>query len=167
MRLIDDDQGERRVTQAFPHVRAQGFRSQVDEFVVPALESPQSAPALVGGERRVDRRGPESDVAERIDLILHQADERGEDEHGSRHEARGDLEGEGLSGAGGHDADAIASRQDRIDDVRLSRPKFVVAEHVAEDGFRVRDAGLDHRRQHTMDVRLRLNGISTAGRGFT
>ena len=160
--LIDDDQGERRVAQAFPHVWAQRFGRQVDEFVVPSLESPQSSPTLVRRERRVDRRGAEPDVAERVDLVLHQADERGEDEHGPGHDAGRDLEGERLPRSGGHNAYAVPPRQDRVDDVGLSRPELVVTEDVAQDGFRVVGSGVAHLGEHTTDIRRGLNVTSTA-----
>ena len=168
MRLVHDDDGDGRAPQPPAHVGREGLRRQVDEFVGSALEAIEPTPAFVGRERGVDRGGSEAEVAQRVHLVLHETDQGGEDDDRPRHEARGDLEGERLPRSGGHDADAVPTREHRVDDVRLSRPELVVAEHVAEHGFRSRlgGAGLGHRGQHTTDVRTRLNGVSTARKPF-
>ena len=53
-------------------------------------------------EFRKVARSPTS--VEGVDLVLHQRDERRDHQRRATQEPRGDLEGEGLAGARGHDA---------------------------------------------------------------
>ena len=70
---------------------------------------------------------------QRVDLVLHEADQGGEDEDGAGQDARGDLEGDRLACPRRHDADAIVPGQHGLDDLELAGSKLVVTEDVTED----------------------------------
>ena len=65
---------------------------------------------------------------QRVDLVLHEGDQRRDDEHGPPQDARRELVGQRLARAGRHDADAVAAREHGLDDLALpwrnaSKPK--------------------------------------------
>ena len=72
------------------------------------------------------RRG-NARALERCDLILHQRDERRDDERDARQEQRGDLIAERLAPARRHDAQRIAPRENGVDEFLLPRAKRAVA----------------------------------------
>ena len=100
----------------------------------------------VAGDRPVDRlavgRGvllgvDEADLArcparERLDLILHQRDERGDDERQVGPHERGQLVTQRLARARGHDDQHVAPGHGRLHRLALARPEGGEAEHLAQ-----------------------------------
>ena len=58
-----------------------------------------------------------------------------------RQDARRDLEGERLAGAGRHDADAVAPGEHGVDDPPLPGTELAVAEHGLEHRLRIGGTG--------------------------
>ena len=86
-------------------------------------------------ERGVDERRRRSDLGRQlVDLILHQGDQRGEDERGRGPEHRGELVGQRLAGARGHHGERVAARERRPHDLLLAGPELGEPEVLAERG---------------------------------
>jgi len=60
-------------------------------------------------------------------LVLHQGDERRDDQRQPRQQHGRDLIAQGLSPAGGHDPQAVPPRQNGVDQDLLSRPESAVS----------------------------------------
>ena len=78
-------------------------------------------------------------------------------QHRARQDARRDLVGERLAGAGRHDADAVAAAEHGRDELLLARAELGVAEDVAQD--------VAGRRAAAERVRGRCAGIAGAASG--
>ena len=133
MRLVDDDERHTHAAEEAPEPALEAFRRDVHELVLARRESPHAVAPRLPVERRVDDRGTKAVPFERIHLVLHERDERAHDEDGAGKETRGNLEGERLPGARGHEADAVPAGQDRIDDLLLPRTELLEAEDTRED----------------------------------
>ena len=97
--------------------------------------APTGAVAVATGievERRVDDGGTEAVAHERVHLVLHERDERAQHEHRAGQDAGRDLKRERFTGAGGHDADAVAPGEHGGDDLLLARTELLVAEDAGE-----------------------------------
>src|SRR5262249_8947104 len=67
-----------------------------------------------------------------IDLVLHERDKWRQNQHRAGEDLGRNLEGERLTGTGWHDADAVASGEDGLDDLALAGSKRVVPEERFE-----------------------------------
>jgi hypothetical protein len=76
---------------------------------------------LVRRGRAVQRRRGHAGRDERVDLVLHQRDERRDDDGQSVEEQRRRLEAERLSRAGGHDQERVAPGEHGVDGLPLQR----------------------------------------------
>ena len=79
--------------------------------------------ALGGRLGAVEADGVDADAAEAIDLVLHQGDERGDDDGGAAAMDGRGLVDEGLAAAGRHDDEGVAVGEDRPDGPLLERPQ--------------------------------------------
>ena len=79
-------------------------------------------------ERRVQKRGRHAARLQRIDLILHQRNQRRNHDRESARAAGGQLKAERFAAAGRQQREDIAARQRVADDFLLQRPERVVAE---------------------------------------
>ena len=79
---------------------------------------------LVAAQRAVDEFSLNTTLCQRIDLVLHQCDQRRNDECRTRTHDRGQLKAKALSSTGRHDAKAIDPLNQRIDHVTLTGTKF-------------------------------------------
>ena len=110
------------------------------------------APVARGVLLRVDERDPPgSDALQRLHLVLHQRDERGDDQRQVRPHQRGQLVAERLARAGRHDHEHVAVRQRRADRVLLPGPEALEAEQLVQRPVRVARASdrLGRRRPET------------------
>ena len=134
MRLVHREQ--RHADRAQPlgraaHVEALG--RHVEQLDLTALRARKPARHLGAGQRRVDERGRQIARGERVDLILHQRDERRDDHGESREHERGHLEAQRFAAAGGQDHERVALLQHRLDGALLSGAKVGVAEARAQE----------------------------------
>ncbi len=117
-----------------PEPAVQRFRRQVHQLVLAPAEGGEASLPLLRIQGGVDLHRPEPQLPEGVDLVLHETDEGREDQHRTLQDAGRKLVGQGLSRPGGHHRDAVASGEDRVDDLFLARAEGVEAEDVAEDG---------------------------------
>ena len=93
------------------------------------LEDPLPVPR---GHERVNRRRRDAAAGELVHLVLHERDERRDDERRARQHQRRELEAERLAGARGHDGEEIPPRERRPHDLFLARAEGPVAEVTLE-----------------------------------
>src|SRR5262249_41146477 len=137
MRLVDDDERDRAPGDDVAKRSLERLGRQVDQLELAAAQLTETRLPLFPLERRVDERGAKSQTHERIDLILHERDERRQDEHCSRQDLGWNLKSDRLAGAGRHDPDAIAAAQHGVDEMPLARTEFAIAEDTFQDLLRV------------------------------
>ena len=89
-------------------------------------------PLLAGVERAVEQGRADAALAERVDLVFHQRDERADDQGdpGGHHGRQ--LVAEALAAAGGHDAKDVAPPQHLLDHLPLTGPEAHESESPAE-----------------------------------
>ncbi len=104
----------------------------VREAQAPGGHVVETRAELGGRERRGERAGRHAPLREGVDLILHERDERRDDERGPARDDGGELVAQRFSGAGRHDRDGRPPRQHRVDDLALPRSKRLQAEDGAE-----------------------------------
>ncbi len=93
----------------------------------------KDGPLLLGGLGARDAGGGHPVVDKGLDLVFHEGDE-GADDDGAAGEHQGwNLVGQGLAGAGGHDAQHVPATQDGVDEGSLAGPEVAVAEGLAQD----------------------------------
>ena len=90
--------------------------------------------ALLGsGERAVDASRADAAIHERVDLILHQRDQRRDHDRQPGHGERRRLEAETLAAAGGQHHERIAALDDGPHRLGLQRAEVVVAPDFSQD----------------------------------
>ncbi len=124
----------------------QPFGRHVEEAVASFTQPRQDRGLLVGGQRAVVERGGHAVADERVDLVLHQRNERRHDEAEPRSHERGRLEAQRLAAARGQDDDRIARVEDGAHGVALKGPE----RRVAPVSARARAA-----RDLTKEIRIR------------
>ena len=148
MRLIHREQRHTNRAQALrggAHVEALG--RDVEQLHLAPFRSRESARHLRARERGVDERGRQVACGERIDLVLHQRDERRDHDGEPGKHQRGHLEAQGFSAASGQNDQRVALLQHRLDGALLSGAEVRVAEARAQELSRVADReGHAHRR---------------------
>ena len=76
------------------------------------------------GRVRVDLRGDDAKLMLACPLVLHERDQRRDDDRRAWEIQRGQLVTEGLAGAGRHDRDRVVTLHDRLNDGLLSGSEF-------------------------------------------
>ena len=89
---------------------------------------------LGGGEGAVEARRRDTRLGEGGDLVLHEGDERRDDDREPRQHAGRHLVDERLARTGGHDAEHVAPGKDPLHELALARAEVVVAEVLLEGG---------------------------------
>ena len=118
---------------------------------------------LARRQRGVQAGGRDAVRAERVDLVLHERDQRRDDDGGAVAMQRRDLEAQRLAAAGRHEHESVAARDDVLDDLALMGPELRVAEDLRERRDRCWSCGvalaalgsqtpqsLDRQRPHTL-----------------
>ena len=108
----------------------------VQQVELAAVKPRQHAARLAGLERRVVGGGADAGRLQRVDLVLHQRDERRDDDAGAGAHQRRQLVAQRLAAAGGHEHEGVAAGDEVLDDLLLVRPVLVEAEDVAQQGAR-------------------------------
>ena len=129
VRLVDSEKGQFRAGDRLEEGRVpESFGGNVHELVVAVRHRREAEVHFVGRDGRVEEGGGDVAFFECGDLILHQGDERRDDERRAREEEGGELVAEGLTGAGRHDDDGVASVDDLFDGLVLPVSEGVIAE---------------------------------------
>ncbi len=137
VRLVDGDERQVQARERLHEgIGSQALGRGVDELVLAPQELGLArSPGLRVDRRREERRGDPARF-ERPDLVLHERDERGENERGPFEQGRGNLVGQRLAAAGGRDDEhAPAAAQDPLDGLALPRPEALQPEALAKNGI--------------------------------
>ena len=134
VRLVDREHRDLGgVEQPQGGVGPQPLRREVEQV---ELAGPELLLDDVAGPRvlrRVEEVGADAELAQRLHLVLHEGDERRDDDSGARPHQRGNLVAQRLAAAGRHQHKRVVARDDVRDDLLLLAPERVVAEHAVQD----------------------------------
>ena len=163
--LVHDDETDADVGQEIDEARLpQALGRRVDEALVSGGHAGESRGRLLRRERGVDERRGRRDLRrELVDLVLHERDQRREDERRLGAQHRGELVRERLARAGRHERERVAACDRGAHDVLLPGPEGVEAEELAQRGEEIGQAREYRRRLGRPCARLR-NNIRSSGR---
>ncbi len=124
MGLVDGQQRQpRRPDRLEKPPAAKTLRRHVDQAELAGRHLVQPGVLLGHRQGAVDERHRQPQRLQLIDLVLHQRDQRRDDQRQPVEDQGRELVAEALAAAGGHDAQAIASCQDGRDDFLLAVAK--------------------------------------------
>ncbi len=111
-----------------PQQRAEGRRREslgrdVDQLALAVRDAAHPAADLGRVERAREIRRRDPARVERGDLVVHQRDQRRDDERGAGQQAGGELVDEALAAAGGRDQQQPPGFEQRLDGLALSGPE--------------------------------------------
>ena len=136
--LVDGEQRERRaVEQLEERLGQEPLGRHVDQVEASGGERALALARHRRRERRVDERGGDARFAQRFHLVLHQRDQRRDDDAGAGTDDRWDLVAQALAAAGGHQHQRVAAGDHVTDDLLLAAAKRRVAEHGLEHATRI------------------------------
>ena len=134
VRLVHRHHGNRHAAcEIEEERRGQPLGRDIEQLVLAASGEIQRVAHLLERQGAVDAGGRDAGLIQRADLILHQRDERRDDERQSGQRERRDLIADGLAGAGRHDAERVAPGKNGLHELVLSRTEAVVAEVLFEN----------------------------------
>ena len=99
---------------------------------------------VVAGEAGVDAGDAEAEGGELGGLVIHEGDERGDDESGAAASEGGELVAEALAGSGGHDEEDVATGGGGLADLLLMGSEGAVTEDAVKElgeGFGLLECG--------------------------
>jgi hypothetical protein len=133
MRLVDGEQRDlAAVQQALGRRHAQPLRCDVQKVQLTGHELLLDQPAIIEVLSRIKETGPYAERAERVDLVLHERDQRGDHHADTGADERRDLVAERLAAAGRHQHQRVAAADDVLDDRALLPPERGIAEHAVQ-----------------------------------
>ena len=160
VRFVDGEEGNGDLGEAGKELFAhQPFRGDIKEVKLAAMELCQGLARFGGFEGRVVNGGADAVGLQGIDLILHQRDQRRDDDADAGPVQRRDLEAEGFAAAGRHEDKSILAGDQAVDDFFLIGAKGAVAEDALQ-GF------TGSWQQGWISRRGRVDGVPAAGRGW-
>ena len=134
VRLVDREQRDPAAIEQ-PHRRfgPQPLRRQVEQVQLAGQERRLDPPPLARLLGRVEEPGPHALRGQRVHLVLHQRDERGDDHAGAVPDERRDLVAQRLAAAGRHEHERVPAAGNVVDDLPLPAPERLVPEHAPQD----------------------------------
>ena len=133
VRLVDREQ---RDASAVEQLQRRGHREplgrEVEQVELAGDVRGLDGAALLGRLRGVQERRAHAQRAHRVDLVLHERDERRDDDAGALPHQGRDLVAQRLAGSGGHQHERVAAGHDRVDDGGLVAAERGVPEHALE-----------------------------------
>ena len=125
------------------------LRRDVEQLQRVCPETLEDLALLARIEARIEARGGDPVALQEIDLVLHQRDQRRDDDGRPLEQQRRQLVAQALAGPGRKDGKRRASREERLDDLLLPRPKRLEAECLSKrfERTRGRRCALRHRGQ--------------------
>jgi hypothetical protein len=132
VRLVDREQRDARIVeQVEAALRHQALGRHVDQVDFAGAHQAFDAQRFLEGLGRIQEGRAHADFFQRIDLVLHQRDQRRDDHAHALAQQRGDLVAQRLAAAGRHQDQGVAAAGDVIDDVGL----LPAEGGVTEDGL--------------------------------
>ena len=140
VRFVHREQRDADVAQLLGQL-AEGkpFRREVEELGLAAQHAAHAIADFSARQRAVDERRRDAALHQRVDLVLHQGDQRRDHHREPGQHQRRNLIAQRLSAARRQDDHRVPAGQHRLDRARLSGAKLVVAEMLLQDGARVVD----------------------------
>jgi hypothetical protein len=133
VRLVDGEQRDRAaVEQPQRRFGAEPLRRQVEQVQLAVHERVLDAPPRIGILGRVEEARLHAEHVQRVDLVLHEGDQRRDDHAGALAHLRGDLIAQRLAAAGRHERDRVAAGADVLDNLLLLAAERVVAVYAAQ-----------------------------------
>ncbi len=150
VRLVDDEQADPRLPDPLQEAgRREPLRRHVEQ---PRAAGHRAVDSRAVGRRVLlgvdERHHAGRHALERLDLVLHQRDQRRHDQRQVGSHQRGQLVAERLARAGRHHDQHVAAGERRLDRLALARPEAREAEHLAQ-----RRAGLAGARERPRRLR--------------
>ena len=134
MRLVDGEQRYLHPRNGLHEARAaKSFRRDVQQIIDARPARLQPFLLLARRQRAVDVGGGDTLRLQGVDLVLHQGDERRDDQRAALAEDRRQLKAKGLAAAGRHHRQDVAPRQHRFDNGGLAGAKIAVPETCQQD----------------------------------
>ena len=133
VRLVDREEGD--IDAAEPRDEAtvgEALGRDVEEAEIALGGAAEDGGLLIAGNGRVDGGGGDAVAGEGVDLVLHQGEERGDDEGEAIEEEGGELVADALAAAGGEHGEGVAPGEHGGDDLGLAGEELAVAEDLAE-----------------------------------
>ena len=128
VRLVDGQQRDPHPLHAqTERLGHEPFGSHVEEFDIAVDAVVEHDVDLPHRKSRMDRRRVDAEPPEAVDLVLHQGDQRRDDDAQTFAQHRRHLIGERLAAAGGHQRQRVAPLADGADDLLLHGTEAVVA----------------------------------------
>ena len=136
VRLIDHDHRERHHGETMREIRRlELLRRHVEQLDPSAIHVTQPLDRLLVGDRAVHIGGGDPLLRQRLHLILHEGDQRRNDDRPLREQHRRDLEADRLPRTCRHDGHHILPGKDGRDHILLYRAECVVAKIFLQHVF--------------------------------
>ena len=133
MGFVDGDGGDVPGFQVLlPVIEHEALGGDVEETPFVAVEAGETRAGLGGRKRGVEKGCGDAGGLELVHLVLHQRDERGDDDGQAGAVEGGDLKAEGFAASGGEECEDIAAGEGGFDDVALERAELGVTEGGVE-----------------------------------
>ena len=130
MRLVDRDDTERAALEQLRGLRPrQSFGSHVQKIELPCQISILDLATFLRRLGRIEVGRAHTTGPQRIDLVVHERDERTDHQPRALPDQRRHLVGDGLTATGRHEHDRVAPADHLLDDRRLVAPERVVSEY--------------------------------------
>ncbi len=134
VRLVDREQRDLDALELRQRARLQqALGRDVEEIQLAGGERALGLAALGLAQCRVEAGGGHAVVAQRLDLVAHQRDQRRDHHRGAGAQQRGHLVAQRLAAAGGHEHQRVAPGEHGVDDGALLAAEVVEAEHPAQE----------------------------------
>ena len=134
MRFIDCDHRNRYALGKFEkRGGGQAFRRNIQQLVLSSSGEVQCIAEFLRTHRTVDARGRHTCLHECTDLILHQRNERGNDQRQTGEQHSRHLVTDGFSRTGRHNAECIPAGKDGANQLVLSGTERIVAKILFEN----------------------------------
>ena len=142
VRFIDGDLRHLPLAQIVEKARQhQPLGGGVEQLVLPLPQAAQASARVIRSERGVEKSGRDSARRELVHLILHQRDERRDDDRQTITQQGWELKAERLSAARGQQREDVAARERIGNDLLLKRSEGLVTEDAFERGKQGRHWG--------------------------
>ncbi len=138
VRLVDREQRDRDLVEPGQETVGQKpLRRQVEKIELARFGLAANPALLLGRQAGVQEGRAQAELAQRHHLILHERDQRADDDRRAGPEQGGNLVAQRLAAAGGHDDQRVAAGDHTAHDRLLLAPEGAEAEDVVQERSRV------------------------------
>ena len=133
VRLVHNEQADRARQETVEEVAVlEALRGEIQNLTFAPLNLLMELARLAGRQVGVHCQRIHADGIQLVELVLHESDERADDERQPGHQDRRKLIDERLSAAGRHDHDGIAATQHSLHRLPLTLLEIAMSEPVGE-----------------------------------